>query len=109
MGDTNHAEVVHLYFNPNIIPYKTLLNIFWKNHNPTTLNRQGVDEGTQYRSIVFYHSDSQKEIFEKSILEHAKKWENTIVTQVFPATSFYRAEEYHQDYLNKNNLGSCRL
>ncbi len=109
MGDTNHAEVVHLCFNPDVISYNTLLNIFWKNHNPTTLNRQGVDEGTQYRSIVFYHSNSQKEIFEKSILEQSKNWENQIVTQLFPATTFYRAEEYHQNYLNKNNLGSCGL
>ena len=108
-GDTNHAEVVHLCFNPDVISYDALLNIFWGNHNPTTLNRQGVDEGTQYRSIVFYHSNSQKEIFEKSILEQSKNWENQIVTQLFPATTFYRAEEYHQNYLNKNNLGSCGL
>jgi peptide methionine sulfoxide reductase msrA/msrB len=106
-GDTNHAEVVHLYFNPDVISYETLLNIFWKNHNPTTLNRQGVDSGTQYRSVVFYHSDTQKKIVEISILEESKKWKNLIVTQLVSATTFYRAEEYHQNYLNKNNLGSC--
>ena len=106
-GDTNHAEVVYLYFNPDVISYKALLNIFWGNHNPTTLNRQGVDSGTQYRSVVFYHSDSQKEIVEISILEESKKWKNLIVTQLVSATTFYRAEEYHQNYLNKNNLGSC--
>jgi peptide methionine sulfoxide reductase msrA/msrB len=106
-GDTNHAEVVEIYFNPEIITYSEILNIFWANHNPTTLNRQGPDEGTQYRSVIFYCSNKQKEIVESSILEQSKNYKNSIVTQLFPASTFYRAEEYHQNYLNKNNLGSC--
>ena len=107
-GDTNHAEVVDLYFNPEVISYYEILNIFWKNHNPTTLNRQGFDEGTQYRSIVFYHSNEQKEIVEKTILEQSKNWRDPIQTQLISASTFYRAEEFHQNYLNKNNLSSCR-
>ena len=108
-GDTNHAEVVDIYFNPEIISYSELLTIFWRNHNPTTLNRQESDEGTQYRSVIFYHSHGQREIVEKSILEQSKDWENPIVTQLILATTFYRAEEYHQNYLNKNNLDSCGI
>jgi peptide methionine sulfoxide reductase msrA/msrB len=108
-GTTNHAEVVDLYFNPEKISYTTLLNLFWSNHNPTTLNRQGFDSGTQYRSIVFYHNEQQKKEIELSINEQQKNWENEIVTQVMDSSTFYRAEEYHQNYLNKNNLGSCRI
>ena len=108
-GNTYHAEVVHLYFNPDKVSYEDLSQIFWDNHNPTTLNKQGVDEGTQYRSVIFYHSDEQKSIAEKSIIPQQSKWKNPIVTQVLPAKKFYRAEEYHQNYLNKNNLGSCGL
>lgn len=108
-GNTNHAEVVHFYFNPDRVSYEDLSQIFWDNHNPTTLNKQGVDEGTQYRSVIFYHSDEQKSIAEKSIIPQQSKWKNPIVTQVLPAKKFYRAEEYHQNYLNKNNLGSCGL
>ena len=108
-GDTNHAEVVDLYFNPEVISYYEILNIFWKNHNPTTLNRQGPDEGTQYRSVIFFYSIAQKKIAETSILEQSKNWEAPIVTELILATTFYRAEEYHQNYLNKNNLDSCDL
>ena len=108
-GNTYHAEVVHLYFDPDKVSYEDLSQIFWDNHNPTTLNKQGVDEGTQYRSVIFYHSDEQKSIAEKSIIPQQSKWKNPIVTQVLPAKKFYRAEEYHQNYLNKNNLGSCGL
>ncbi|MBC8266384.1 MAG: bifunctional methionine sulfoxide reductase B/A protein [Flavobacteriales bacterium] len=108
-GDTNHAEVVHVYFNPEIISYKNVLAIFWENHNPTTLNKQGVDVGTQYRSVVFYHSQEQKELAEQSIISQQQKWKNPIVTQIIPAKKYYRAEEYHQNYLNKNNLGSCGI
>jgi len=108
-GDTNHAEVVTLYFNPEVISYIKLLEIFWKNHNPTTLNRQGVDEGTQYRSVVFYHSNKQKNLFHLSMIKESKHWKNPIVTQVISASKFFRAEEYHQDYLNKNNLGACSI
>ena len=108
-GDTNHAEVVDLYFNPEVISYYQILNIFWENHNPTTLNRQGVDEGTQYRSVVFYYSNEQKEIVERTILEQSKNWRNTIETQLISASTFYRAEECHQNYLNKNNLSTCKI
>ena len=108
-GDTNHAEVVDLYFNSEVISYYQILNIFWENHNPTTLNRQGVDEGTQYRSVVFYYSNEQKEIAERTILEQSKNWINPIATQLISASTFYRAEEYHQNYFNKNNLSTCGI
>ena len=108
-GDTNHAEVVHLYFNPKIISYQDLQKIFWENHNPTTLNRQGVDVGTQYRSVIFYSSELQKQQAEKSKTVIQQHFENPIVTQIEKAQKFFRAEECHQDYLNKNNLGSCGL
>ena len=108
-GTTNHVEVVDLYFNAEKVSYSTLLNLFWANHNPTTLNRQGFDNGTQYRSIVFYHNEQQLIEVEQSIKEQQENWENEIVTQVIDSSTFYRAEEYHQNYLNKNNLGSCSI
>ena len=108
-GTTNHAEVIDLYFNAEKVSYTTLLNLFWANHDPTTLNRQGFDNGTQYRSIVFYHNEQQQNEVEQSIKEQQKNWENEIVTQVIDSSAFYRAEEYHQNYLNKNNLGSCGI
>ena len=108
-GTTNHVEVVDLYFDSEKVSYSTLLNLFWANHNPTTLNRQGFDSGTQYRSIIFYHNQQQMIEVEKSIKEQQENWENEIVTQVMDSSTFYRAEEYHQNYLNKNNLGSCRI
>mgnify|MGYP000011616693 FL=1 len=108
-GTTNHAEVVDLYFNPEKVSYSNLLNIFWKNHNPTTLNRQGFDNGTQYRSVVFCHSEQQLKEVQESIKDHQKNLENEIVTQVVYSSKFFRAEEYHQNYLNKNNLGSCGI
>ena len=108
-GSTNHVEVVDLYFNSEKVSYSTLLNLFWANHNPTTLNKQGFDNGTQYRSIIFYHNQQQMIEVEQSIKEQQKNWENEIVTQVMDSSTFYRAEEYHQNYLNKNNLGSCRI
>jgi len=108
-GTTNHAEVVDLYFNAEKVSYATLLNLFWANHNPTTLNKQGFDNGTQYRSIVFFHNEQQKNEVEQSIKEQQKNWRNEIVTQVIDSSTFFRAEEYHQNYLNKNNLGSCGI
>ena len=108
-GTTNHVEVVDIYFNSEKVNYTTLLSLFWNNHNPTTLNRQGLDSGTQYRSIVFYHNEQQQKVVELSINEQQKNWENEIVTQIIPSQTFYRAEEYHQNYLNKNNLGSCGI
>ena len=109
MGNTNHAEVVQINFNPKVISYTDLLNIFWRNHNPTTLNQQGPDIGTQYRSVIFYYSNSQKVSAEKSMEEEKNNFSNPIVTQIIPKDTFYRAEEYHQNYLNKNNLGSCGI
>jgi len=108
-GTTNHAEVVDLYFNPEKVSYVTLLNLFWQNHNPTTLNSQGFDYGTQYRSIVFYHNEQQQNEIEQSVKEQQKNFKNEIITQVMHSSTFYRAEEYHQNYLNKNNLGSCGI
>ena len=108
-GNTNHAEVVNIYFNTEVISYNELLEIFWNNHNPTTLNRQGVDIGRQYRSVIFYHFAEQKVIAEQSISSQQSKWKDKIMTQIIPAKKFYRAEEYHQNYLNKNNLGSCGM
>ena len=106
-GTTNHAEVVDLYFNTEKVSYISLLNLFWENHNPTTVNRQGLDSGTQYRSVIFYHNDQQQKEAEQSKKGQQASWENEIVTHIVPASAFYRAEEYHQNYLNKNNLGSC--
>ena len=108
-GDTNHAEVVRINFNPKVISYSDLLDVFWKNHNPTTLNQQGLDIGTQYRSVIFYYSDEQRLSAEQSVQDVKSNFSNPIVTQIIPKVKFYRAEEYHQNYLNKNNLGSCSV
>ena len=108
-GTTNHAEVVDLYFNSEKVSYTTLLNLFWKNHNPTTLNKQGMDSGTQYRSVIFYHNGQQQKEAEQAKKEQQQHFKNEIVTQIIPSSTFYRAEEYHQNYLNKNNLGSCGI
>ncbi len=98
-GRTQHAEVVQIKFNPNVISYGEILEIFWHTHDPTTLNRQGNDVGPQYRSVIFYHSDQQKTIAEQSKKEVATGiWDKPIVTQVAPYKAFYVAEEYHQNY-----------
>ena len=100
---TGHAEAVEVEYDPNEISYEELLDVFWNNHNPTTLNRQGPDMGIQYRSAIFYHDDQQKELAEKSkqTLGKSGKFENPIVTEIAPAPSFYKAEEYHQKYFKK--------
>ena len=108
-GTTNHAEVVEVYYDEKEVSYDSLLQIFWKNHNPTTLNRQGLDIGTQYRSVIYYTSDVQKDAANSSLIASQKNWDRSIVTQIEKSKVFYRAEEYHQNYLNKNNLGSCSL
>lgn len=108
-GDTNHAEVIEIYYDKNIVSFEQLLNVFWNNHNPTTLNQQGVDIGTQYRSVIFCTSDLQTEESNRSILNQQAKWKDKIVTEISQASKFYRAEEYHQNYLNKNNISSCGL
>jgi peptide-methionine (S)-S-oxide reductase len=103
-GDTGHAEVVQVAFDPAVITYRDILDIFFAIHDPTTLNRQGADVGTQYRSVIFYHSPEQKQVAEQRIAElnAAKIWNRPIVTEVVPLEKFYRAEEYHQEYLRKN-------
>lgn len=111
-GDTGHAEVVQVTFDPSVISYRELLEIFFTIHDPTTLNRQGADAGTQYRSAIFYHSAAQKATAEEVIaaLEAEHVWNGTIVTQVVPFETFYPAEEYHHDYYRRNpNQGYCRI
>ncbi len=109
--NTNHAEAVKITYDPAKISYEKLLQVFWENHDPTTLNRQGPDVGSQYRSAIFYESEEQKAAAEKSkdALEDAKKFSRKIVTQIVPAQTFYPAEEYHQKYLMKRGLGSCHM
>ncbi len=109
--DTGHAEVVEVTFDPSQVDYKTLLEIFWENHNPTTLNRQGPDTGTQYRSAIFFHDEMQKNIAteSKNQKQTSGKYRNPIVTEIVPAVTFYRAEEYHQQYLEKRGLGNCHI
>ena len=107
---TGHAEAVELTFDPSIISYEGLLQIFWENHNPTTLNRQGPDIGSQYRSAVFYHTPSQQAAAEKTKeeLEKSRRFAGKkIVTEIVPAQTFWRAEEYHQQYLAKRGSGFC--
>jgi len=104
-GTTGHAEAVQIEFNPAQISYEAILNYFFKLHDPTTPNRQGNDIGTQYRSVIFYHSDEQKQIAERVKKEMQSKWPNPIVTEIVPATGFYKAESEHQDYLVKHPDG----
>ncbi len=101
---TGHAEVVQVTYDPSIVSYEELLEIFWNIHNPTTLNRQGWDIGTQYRSVVFYHGEGQKEraLKLKEKLDKSGRYKNPIVTEITPASEFYKAEEYHQRYYEKN-------
>ncbi len=111
-GATGHAEVCQITFDSEIISFKELLEIFWKTHDPTTLNRQGADVGTQYRSVIFYHNDEQKKISEyyKTELNKAGIWNNPIVTEISPMPQFYTAENYHQDYYeNNSNAGYCNF
>lgn len=103
-GTTGHAEVVQIEFDTDIISFKDLLDVFWHTHDPTTLNRQGNDTGTQYRSAIFYHSDSQRNIAEESKTEtdKSKLWNDPIVTEITPIDVFYPAEDYHQNYFELN-------
>ena len=109
--DTGHAEVVEVEFDPSRVSYNQLLNVFWSNHNPTTLNRQGPDVGTQYRSVIFYYSPEQKNAAEqsKAALDKSGRFPRPIVTFIEPAPTFYRAEEYHQRYLEKRGLAHCAI
>lgn len=106
---TGHAEVVEITYHPEQISYTELLNIFWDIHDPTTKNRQGPDVGTQYRSVIFYHTLEQKTLAEtsKKKLEQLKKYNKKIMTEITKATTFYPAEEYHQQYLAKHGLAAC--
>ena len=109
-GGTGHAEVVQITFDSAVISYQEILDVFFATHDPTTLNRQGADVGTQYRSVIFYHSPEQKEIAERRIAELNAEgiWSRPIVTQVVPFEAFYPAEEYHQEYYRSNpNQGYC--
>lgn len=111
-GLTGHAEVIQISFDPEKISLSKILEIFWKTHDPTTLNRQGADIGSQYRSVVFYHSETQKKVASilKEELNKAKIWENPIVTEITSFDSFYKAELYHQDYFNQNaNQPYCQF
>lgn len=107
---TGHAEVVEVLYDPELVSYDDLLRVFWDNHNPTTLNRQGPDIGTQYRSVIFYHDDEQRRAAERSMkaLAASGKWgDRPIVTEIAPAAPFTIADEHHQQYLEKRGLASC--
>jgi peptide-methionine (S)-S-oxide reductase len=110
-GDTGHAETVQVTFDDEQVSYAELLDLFFDMHNPTTLNRQGPDFGSQYRSVAFWHDPEQRDIAEQRIreLNDSGRWPNPVVTQVVPADRFWPAEEYHQRYLEKNGGGFCRL
>jgi peptide-methionine (S)-S-oxide reductase len=111
-GATGHAEVVQVAFDPDVVSFKELLEVFFTIHDPTTLNRQGADVGTQYRSAIFYHSPRQKEVAEEVIAEIAEAglWKNPIVTEVTELDTFYPAEDYHQEYFANNpDQGYCRV
>lgn len=103
-GLTGHAEVIQLTYDPKKVSFDELLEIFWKTHDPTTLNKQGADEGTQYRSVVYYHNETQKKLAEeyKKKLTDVKAFDNPIVTEISPFAVFYKAEDYHQNYYNLN-------
>lgn len=111
-GGTGHAEAVEIIFDPGVVPYEKLLELFWAMHDPTTPNRQGPDIGSQYRSAVFYHSKDQKEaaLRIKRKLQESRQYRKDIVTEIVPADTFYRAEEYHQQYFEKTgSSGGCHI
>jgi len=110
-GLTGHAEVIQISFNPLLVSFEELLEIFWNTHDPTTLNKQGADEGTQYRSVIFYHNEGQKKLAKqyKAQLEASRIFKNPIVTEISPLPEFYKAEDYHQDYYALNQgQGYCQ-
>jgi peptide-methionine (S)-S-oxide reductase len=110
-GRTGHAEAVEVEYDPSKVSYEELLNVFWEEHDPTTLNRQGPDIGTQYRSGIFFHTQEQETSAKasKEKLEHSGQYGNRIVTEIVQASAFYPAEEYHQQYLEKRGLATCRI
>jgi peptide-methionine (S)-S-oxide reductase len=110
-GATGHAEVVRVTFDPREVSFREILEVFFTAHDPTTLNRQGADVGTQYRSVIYYHDERQREVAEQTIreLNEANIWDGTIVTEVAPLSNYYEAEEYHQEYFARNpGQGYCR-
>jgi len=110
-GTTGHAEAVQIDYDPVLVSYSQLLDIFWANHNPTTYHRQGPDVGSQYRSVIFYHTDEQKQLAEASRdqLAASGKYNQPVVTEIVPASEFYSAEDYHQQYLAKRGLSNCHI
>jgi peptide-methionine (S)-S-oxide reductase len=108
---TGHAEVVQVEYDPAVVSYDDLLKVFWENHDPTTLNRQGPDTGTQYRSAIFFHTPAQEVAAKasKEALARSGRFKRPVVTEIVPAPEFWRAEEYHQQYLEKRGLAHCRL
>ena len=109
-GLTGHAEVIQITFDPSVISYEELLIIFMTTHNPTTLNQQGADMGTQYRSVIFYHDEIQKEIAENVVKQLTEYFEDPIVTEISPLINFFEAEDYHQDYYTNNtSQGYCAM
>ncbi len=108
---TGHAEVVEVDYDPAVVPYETLLDVFWNGHDPTQKNRQGPDVGTQYRSVIFFHTPEQETAARasKERLEKSGRFSRPVVTEITPAQTFWRAEEYHQRYLEKRGLGSCHV
>ena len=109
-GDTGHVEAIQITFDPKIVKYKDLLYFFLKTHDPTTVDRQGADVGSQYRSMIFYHSEEQKKLAQEALNEAQKDHRSPIVTQIVPFKSFYKAEGYHQDFYGKNpNAMYCRI
>ncbi len=109
LGNTGHAEVVKIWYDTKKISYEKLLNFFWKNHDPAQGNRQGQDSGSQYRSMIFYFDETQKNLAEKSKENLQLKLNKKITTEIFKASKFYEAKEYHQRYLEKNGQASCHI
>lgn len=111
-GTTGHAEVTRVTFDPSVVSYEQLLEVFWHTHNPTTKNRQGADVGPQYRSVIFYHNEEQKEIAEQSLAktDSSDLWKDPIVTKIEPISNYSKAENYHQNYYENNpNAGYCTV
>ena len=109
-GETGHAEVVQVEFDPQLISYEELLDVFWQAHDPTTLNQQGADVGAQYRSVIFTAGEEQKKAAESSRKKQQKNWHDPIVTEIRPLETFWKAEDYHQNYYNNHtNAGYCRV
>ncbi len=108
---TGHAEVVEVIYDPDQVSYGEMLEVFWNNHNPTTLNRQGLDVGSQYRSAIFFHTPEQQTVAQASLerLDRSGRFRRSIVKEITPASTFYRAEDYHQKYLEKRGLAHCHI